>query len=275
MKQFAALGALSFATLLTGCVVAPMDMDPRGAPMLSGDIAPPLDYVVGGAPVYYPAEPNYAYYPMYLDFPGSCFCVMPVRYTNGLWITLGGNVVHRGPFNYRPAPFEKRQMWEHRGGEMMGQRPSRRPFSPMQPNAMINQGNGMFGRQATPMRQLNTQQPPQGWQNRQSGYVNNPQYQGYGQRRGYNQSQMPAQTQPGQMINQNTPTNPQAMPNNGYGTHGYHRTGVTPATVTQIASAGPMPAQVQGQQALPQQNTRPQRRPSAPWHRRSDDKPQQ
>jgi len=98
------------------------------APEYSGPVmvdhgVPPIEYVEGGAPVYYETEPGVAFYPIYLDAPGSCFCIVPMRYVGGAWLGVGGVVLYRGHFPYHHALPQHREVWLRSGGEFGGHRP--------------------------------------------------------------------------------------------------------------------------------------------------------
>ena len=148
MKIRWALVVVLFASLLTGCVAtmtpdgqiiiepAPIGIAPTYAPMpepyplASGDdFVPPQEFIEGGAPVYYDAEPGVAFYPMFLGYPGSCFCIMPVRYYDGAWLGVGGAVVHRGNFPFHHAGAMHRDVWNRSGGVMNGHAPMHGHFT--------------------------------------------------------------------------------------------------------------------------------------------------
>lgn len=128
--------ALALSAWLTGCVVAPTPGYPPAQPQAmppaypsaaypaaGEEWVPPQEYVVGGAPVYYDVDPGVAYYPMYLNTPGSCNCVVPMRYANGVWLGLGGVVLHRGNLSLaRPAPYQY-DAWTRSGGVWRGYTP--------------------------------------------------------------------------------------------------------------------------------------------------------
>ena len=129
----AAAVALALSAWLAGCVVAPAPGYPPAQPQAmppayptaaypaaGEEWVPPQEYVVGGAPVYYDVDPGVAYYPMYLNTPGSCNCVVPMRYANGVWLGLGGVVLHRGNLSLaRPAPYHY-DAWTRSGGVWRG-----------------------------------------------------------------------------------------------------------------------------------------------------------
>ena len=105
MKKIAMILAIAVAGLLAGCVVVPAGSRPvpvvgQTAIVIDDSGAPPAEFVVEGQPVYYTIEPGVAFYPVFLGFPGSCFCIMPVRFVAGVWYAPGGVVVHRGHFPF-------------------------------------------------------------------------------------------------------------------------------------------------------------------------------
>jgi hypothetical protein len=119
---------LCLASILGGCVVAPAPVYRQPGPTYSGPVmvdhgVPPIEYVEGGAPVYYETEPGVAFYPIFLDAPGSCFCIVPMRYAGGVWLGVGGAVLYRGHFPYHHAPPQHREIWLRSGGEIGGHRP--------------------------------------------------------------------------------------------------------------------------------------------------------
>ncbi|MDI9336245.1 MAG: hypothetical protein QM520_04365 [Gammaproteobacteria bacterium] len=68
-------------------------------------IIPPIEYVVGGAPIYFEDQLATPYYPLYINTPGSCHCVVPVRYFRGSWYSYQGLLVHSGRMPlYIPPP---------------------------------------------------------------------------------------------------------------------------------------------------------------------------
>jgi hypothetical protein len=98
---------------------------PPGADWAPSYYVPPGEYIEGGAPVYYGSEPGVAYYPMFLDFPGSCFCIMPVRYDAGIWWAPGGVIVYRGMFPFHHARREHLEEWRRSEGVFGGHAPAR------------------------------------------------------------------------------------------------------------------------------------------------------
>ena len=121
VRRAVAMGMLA-AGILAGCVLPPpYPGDSMGA--MEDAALPPVEYVVGGAPVYYAVEPGVAYYPIFLDTPGSCHCVVPMRYAGGVWFGLGGVILHRGYLPLRhPAPHQ-REIWLRSGGVWQGHAP--------------------------------------------------------------------------------------------------------------------------------------------------------
>ena len=83
-------------------------------------------YVVDG-PVYYD---GLAYYPFYFGFPGSCFCVIPVRYIGGVWYSPGNVFVHGGHFSRFYAPSYHIQNWRNNGRSYGGHVPGGPRFAP-------------------------------------------------------------------------------------------------------------------------------------------------
>ena len=120
---------LCLVSILGGCVVAPAPVVYRQpGPAYSGPVmvdhgVPPIEYVEGGVPVYYETEPGVAFYPIFLDAPGSCFCIVPMRYVGGVWLGVGGAVLYRGQFPFHHAPPQHREVWLRSGGEIGGHRP--------------------------------------------------------------------------------------------------------------------------------------------------------
>lgn len=119
-----ALAAMSSAVFLAaGCVV---DSGPTGVrptvvePGWDHGI-PPRDFIQGGVPLYYNIEPGVAYYPVFVDFPGSCHCIMPMRYYAGAWYAPGNIVVYRGHFPYHHPREEHRRAWQQSHGTYQGQ----------------------------------------------------------------------------------------------------------------------------------------------------------
>ena len=86
------------------------------------DFIPPNEYIVD-APVYYDDHPGVAFYPLYIDAPGSCFCVMPMRYVDGAWYGVGGREIYRGYFVYHRPPEVQIDRWRAGGGVINGKRP--------------------------------------------------------------------------------------------------------------------------------------------------------
>ena len=126
MNKFTFLLAVA-ALGLAGCVMAPAPyayQQPGYAPApMSDHFVPPPEFIEGGAPVYYDAEPGVAFYPIFLDAPGSCFCVVPMRYFNGMWLGVGGAVLYRGHFPFHHAPPDRREYWNRSGGVVNGHAP--------------------------------------------------------------------------------------------------------------------------------------------------------
>lgn len=137
---FAALPVLLLMT--AGCVVPPRQAQQMPAPYPSAypaaypaiypsaypdEYVPPPEYVVDG-PLYYDTYPGVPFYPIFIDTPGSCFCVMPMRYYGGVWLGVTGVVVHRGFFPYRRVEPVHRSYWQQQGGVVNGMRPSRGVF---------------------------------------------------------------------------------------------------------------------------------------------------
>jgi hypothetical protein len=112
-----------------GCVVAPAGQ-PRAypppaatvpppppppmaeAPPPETEVAPPMEYVVSGAPIYYEAFPRVPFYPLYLE---SCLCVAPVRFVHGAWVDVYGATWHRGAWAYRSVPPHVAARWRANG----------------------------------------------------------------------------------------------------------------------------------------------------------------
>ena len=117
------------ALTLAGCVIAPAPVAYQAqryeqAPAPAYDqYVPPPEYIEGGAPVYYDTEPGVAFYPIFLDVPGSCFCIVPMRFYNGVWLGIGGTVLYRGHFALHHAPQDRRDFWIRSGGVVNGYAP--------------------------------------------------------------------------------------------------------------------------------------------------------
>ena len=88
---------------------------------------PPPEYVIDG-PLYYDAYPGVAFYPIFIDYPGSCFCIMPMRFAGGVWLGLDGLVLYRGMFPYHRAEESHLFAWRERGGRFNGMAPTRGTF---------------------------------------------------------------------------------------------------------------------------------------------------
>lgn len=147
MTRFQMTAGSVFLLLLTaGCVVAPRPMQPMPGPYPGAypsayppgyppgyssaypdAYVPPPEYVVDG-PVYYDTYPGVAFYPIFIDAPGSCFCVMPMRYYGGAWLSVTGSVIYRGFFPFRRVEPVHRSYWQQHGGIVNGMRPSRGAF---------------------------------------------------------------------------------------------------------------------------------------------------
>ena len=124
------LCVVPMAMILGGCVVTPRPMAVAQPSASAGmgfedQYSPPLEYVEGGAPVFYDAEPGVAYYPILLDTPGSCFCIVPMRYVNGVWLGVGGVVLYRGYFRFHYPTQHHRDVWVRSGGVVNGYAPMR------------------------------------------------------------------------------------------------------------------------------------------------------
>ncbi len=141
--------------VLYGCgpvVVRPVQLSVQPAAVAVEDGgAPPAEYVVEGAPVYYEAEPGVAFYPMFLDFPGSCFCIMPVRFYGGVWYAPGRVVVHSGHWAFhRPQPHHL-HAWRSGGGHFRGHAPMR---------GHLERGPGGRMRAVAPQQRAPAKAPP-------------------------------------------------------------------------------------------------------------------
>ncbi len=128
----AALLAVGVAAL-SGCAVVPAgsrQVVVRPAPAAvpaavveEDEGAPPAEYIVENEPVYYESEPGIAFYPVFVDFPGSCFCIMPVRFVGGVWYAPGHVMVHQGHWGFhRPGP-NHLNAWRSAGGHYGGHAP--------------------------------------------------------------------------------------------------------------------------------------------------------
>lgn len=90
-----------------------------------GDDTPPPEYVEGGEPVYYDSNPGVAYYPVFINTPGSCYCILPVRQVRGLWLDVDGRVIHRGHLPYYHPEQSHRDAWQRNQGIVNGHVPLR------------------------------------------------------------------------------------------------------------------------------------------------------
>jgi hypothetical protein len=138
MSVRASLSIIVAALTLTGCVVAPPPQQTWGPPPgavfapapaygAPGEYIPPPEYVVDG-PLYYDAWPGIPWYPLFIDTPGSCHCVMPMRFHDGVWWSLEGVVVFRGFFPYRRPEFHHIETWRSRPWVVQGRPPVRGEF---------------------------------------------------------------------------------------------------------------------------------------------------
>ena len=114
-------------TIVAGCAVAPAQRVGVRTPESSAtyaanedDAVPPAEFIEGGAPVYYESDPGIAFYPLYLGYPGSCFCIMPVRRYEGVWYSPGSIVIHRGNLPLLVARDDTRKAWRSSGGVVRG-----------------------------------------------------------------------------------------------------------------------------------------------------------
>ncbi len=116
---------------LTACVAPPMYVNqPVQYEAAQDEYIPPVEYVVD-APVYYDSLPGIAFYPMFIDAPGSCHCVVPMRFYRGAWLNVNGEVIHRGHFPYVPASrigARHLEAWRHSEGIIRGMRPMHGSF---------------------------------------------------------------------------------------------------------------------------------------------------
>lgn len=128
MKKIAMILAIAVAGLLAGCVVVPAGSRP--VPVVGPTVividdsgAPPPEFIIGNRPLYYGGEPGVPYYEVFFGFPGSCFCILPVRFVGGVWYVPGRIEVHRGhlPF-HRPGP-QHLNAWNQSRGVFRGHAP--------------------------------------------------------------------------------------------------------------------------------------------------------
>ena len=125
------IAAVIASGFLTACVVTPMDVT-RPVPYVAvqDEYIPPAEFVIG-SPVYYESLPGVAFYPMFIDTPGSCHCVVPMRFYRNNWLSVDGEVIYRGRFPYIPASrIEPRHLdvWRHSEGIVHGMHPVRGSF---------------------------------------------------------------------------------------------------------------------------------------------------
>ena len=162
------LCVVPLAVILGGCVVATRPaVVPATTMGFEEQYAPPLEFVVGGAPIYYDMEPGVAYYPIFLDAPGSCFCIVPMRYVNGVWLGVGGVVLYRGGFRFHHPSQYHRDVWLRSGGVINGYVPVRgnvervgNAVRPVPPPGSVHAQH--LDRQRAPGREQSnqSQQPP-------------------------------------------------------------------------------------------------------------------
>ena len=86
------------------------------------DEVPPLEYIVD-APLYYDDHPGGVFYPLYIDAPGTCYCVMPMHYFEGAWYGVGGREIYRGRFEFHRPPPPLLAQWRATGGVFDGRNP--------------------------------------------------------------------------------------------------------------------------------------------------------
>jgi Double zinc ribbon len=182
---------------------------------------PPPEFMEG-EPIFVASEPNVAYYPIFVDFPGSCNCIMPVRYVNGIWYTVGNKPIYRGTFAFHHAQPSVHNDWIR----------ARENF--------VQQGRISVGR---PMGQP-PQQQQQPFNNRPQG---NPGFMQRGQQQPTGQAPavIPGQSAP--------PVQPQQMNNRPQGNPGFIQRGQEPA----VNQRPPAQAGVVQQPAPAQSNNRP------------------
>jgi hypothetical protein len=133
-STIAPLLALLAATLVSSCVVRPAPVryvetapPPPSQYADEDEYVPPEEYVVDG-PVYFDTMPGITFYPIYIDAPGSCYCVVAMRFYRGVWLGVDNRVIYRGQFSFRPAPPQHRAEWHRHGGVVHGMRPIRGTF---------------------------------------------------------------------------------------------------------------------------------------------------
>ena len=152
------IAAVLAAGLLTACAVTPVAVVQPVRPVaVQSEYIPPQDYVVG-APLYYESAPGVAFYPMFISTPGSCFCVVPMRFYNGVWLGVDGVVLHRGHFQFVPAArIESRHLetWRHSEAVFHGMRPMHGSFQVVGGHARPLPPPGSMHHQAIAERRVN------------------------------------------------------------------------------------------------------------------------
>ena len=146
--------------ILTGCASAPsIGLSPATsnqiaqAPLVQEEYVPPQEYIVD-APLYYDNQPGVAFYPIYIDTPGSCFCVMPMRYFGGVWLGVTGELIYRGFFPYRIAESHHRTVYLQRTLVVNGFSPHRGRFESVGGRVVVLPPVGTMHHQVVEQRRI-------------------------------------------------------------------------------------------------------------------------
>jgi hypothetical protein len=136
--KISVISAVIASGFLAACVEIPVVVTPPVRYIaVQNDYIPPAEYVVG-APLYYESQPGVAFYPMFISTPGSCFCVVPMRFYRDVWLGVDGAVIYRGHFPYVPASrIEHRHLdaWHHDEGAFRGMHPAHGSFQMVEGHA--------------------------------------------------------------------------------------------------------------------------------------------
>ena len=155
---------LLYVAILTGCASAPSVRIPGAttqiaqAPLIQEEYVPPQQYIVD-APLYYDNQPGVAFYPIYIDTPGSCFCVLPMRYYGGVWLGVTGEVIYRGFFPYRIVEPHHRTVYLQRTLVVNGFSPHRGRFESVGGRLVVLPPVGTMHHQVVEQRRISRAPP--------------------------------------------------------------------------------------------------------------------
>ena len=145
------ISAIIASGFLGACVEIPVVVEPPVRYVaVQSEYIPPAEYVVG-APLYYESQPGVAFYPMFIGTPGSCYCVVPMRFYRNVWLGVDGGVIYRGHFPYVAASrIEHRHLeaWHHDEGAFRGMRPMHGSFQMVDGHARPMPPQGSMHHQA-------------------------------------------------------------------------------------------------------------------------------